>query len=231
MRTSKQAPAESARFIRVLVASHTPTLDARLKALLQSHPELQLAGTEPLSTALAERVDALHPDVLLIFLGPQEQETRNVDSLLDRLAGLIPACVMLTGAIESVSFDWRGGGKAILPQQATVEEIAAAIQAVVAGLTVIHPALEEILAPRSRPASARTRPAFPRALLAEPLTPREISVLGMLAEGLSNKEVAMRLSISEHTAKFHISSILGKLGASSRTEAVMLGLRQGLLML
>jgi DNA-binding CsgD family transcriptional regulator len=63
------------------------------------------------------------------------------------------------------------------------------------------------------------------------LTPREIEVLGMLAEGLGNKAIAWRLDISEHTVKFHVGSILAKLNASSRTEAVTLGIRQGLILL
>jgi two-component system, NarL family, response regulator YdfI len=73
--------------------------------------------------------------------------------------------------------------------------------------------------------------AGPGAGLAEPLTPREIEVLRWLAEGLGNKEIAARLNISEHTAKFHVASIMGKLGATSRTEAVTLGIRHGLVMI
>jgi DNA-binding NarL/FixJ family response regulator len=69
------------------------------------------------------------------------------------------------------------------------------------------------------------------ASLAEPLTPREAEVLGMLAEGHSNKSIAHRLGISEHTVKFHVTSIMGKLNAGSRTEAVTQGIRQGLIML
>ena len=65
----------------------------------------------------------------------------------------------------------------------------------------------------------------------ESLTPREMEVLAMLAEGLGNKEIAWRMGISEHTVKFHVASILGKMDASSRTEAVALGIRRGLIML
>ena len=65
--------------------------------------------------------------------------------------------------------------------------------------------------------------------LAESLTPRESEVLRLLADGLGNKEIAARMNVSEHTVKFHIRSILGKLGASSRTEAVSRGLRSGLI--
>ena len=66
--------------------------------------------------------------------------------------------------------------------------------------------------------------------LREALTPRESEVLQMLASGLGNKEIAAKLAISEHTVKFHVASILGKLGASSRTEAVSLGIRRGLVL-
>jgi DNA-binding NarL/FixJ family response regulator len=74
--------------------------------------------------------------------------------------------------------------------------------------------------------SARAAP--PEALA---LTPREAEVLSLMAEGLSNKLIADRLRISEHTAKFHVNAILNKLGAETRTEAVVLAARRGLLML
>jgi DNA-binding NarL/FixJ family response regulator len=67
--------------------------------------------------------------------------------------------------------------------------------------------------------------------LIEPLTDREIQVLGLLAQGLANKQIATTLTISEHTVKFHVSSIYAKLGAASRTEAVRLGVLQGLITL
>lgn len=67
--------------------------------------------------------------------------------------------------------------------------------------------------------------------LAEPLTRREREVIQMLAGGLGNKEIASRLAISEHTVKFHVASILDKLGAGSRTEAVSLGIRRGIVLL
>ncbi len=65
----------------------------------------------------------------------------------------------------------------------------------------------------------------------EPLTARETEVLTMLAEGLGNKRIAARLGISEHTVKFHVASVLGKLSATSRTEAVTIGVRAGLIMI
>ena len=111
--------------------------------------------------------------------------------------------------------------RAWLPLTAAPNEIAAAIVAANEGLTVITPAQSEAMfeAPRMTQRAAG---------LSEPLSPRESQVLRMLAEGLGNKEIAWQLGISDHTVKFHVASILGKLHASTRTEAVALGIRQGL---
>ena len=98
---------------------------------------------------------------------------------------------------------------------------------------VLHPdaladALDAALGPRAR---REAQPARDAADPAQPLTAREIEVLGMLAEGLGNKTIASRLGISTHTAKFHVASILAKLGAGSRTEAVTIGMRRGLVVI
>lgn len=111
----------------------------------------------------------------------------------------------------------RAGARAALPSSATPAQIVAAIYAAASGLAAI-PAVEMgALIPASEDAPA------------ESLTPRELEVLEMLAEGLSNKLIAYRLGISAHTAKFHVNAILAKLGAGTRTEAVMRGIRLGLI--
>ena len=120
----------------------------------------------------------------------------------------------------------RAGVRAVLPRHASGEEIIAAIEAAAAGLIVIHPDTVGAFQPGP---SASTRAGVVSAR--QPLTPREIEVLGMIAEGLGNKIIAARLGISEHTVKFHIASIFVKLNARSRTEAVTIGVRQGLLMI
>ena len=113
---------------------------------------------------------------------------------------------------------------AILSREVTSEELRLAVQAVEAGLILLHPT------------SARTLPipslqSYDSPPLLEALTAREQQVLQLAGDGLGNKEIAARLNISEHTVKFHISSILGKLGATSRTEAVSQGIRKGLLII
>jgi len=116
----------------------------------------------------------------------------------------------------------RAGAAGVLARQSDAAEIVAAIAAVLAGLLVLDPGARETPAPL-----ATTRAAA----LPEPLTDREHQVLIMLARGLSNRRVAERLAISENTVKAHVAAILGKLGATTRTEAVTLGIRLGLVML
>ncbi len=104
-------------------------------------------------------------------------------------------------------------GIALLPSSASADQIIAATEAAAAGLLVMH---------------AEHAGALEAGANEDPLTQREREVLQMLAAGLGNKEIASRLHISDHTAKFHVSQILAKLGAASRTEAVSIGMRRGL---
>jgi DNA-binding NarL/FixJ family response regulator len=117
----------------------------------------------------------------------------------------------------------HSGVRAILPRDASLEEILAAVQAVATGLIALHPDAFDYLLSRIRSGSEL---AFSDPIL----SPREIEILRMIAEGLGNKEIASKLSISDHTVKFHISSIFAKLGAANRAEAVTLGIRQGFIM-
>jgi DNA-binding NarL/FixJ family response regulator len=105
------------------------------------------------------------------------------------------------------------GGLALLPTSASDDQLIAAIEATAAGLAVVHP---------DHAGSLSARPSD------DPLTPREREVLHLLAAGLGNKEIANRLAISDHTAKFHVSQILAKLNAASRAEAVSIAMRRGL---
>lgn len=118
----------------------------------------------------------------------------------------------------------------LLSLEASAEELSAAINALHEGLFVSSPALiQPYLSPQSLEAQplAGGLDEIPGGALTE----REGVVLGLLAQGLANKQIATRLGISEHTVKFHVSAIYSKLGASSRTEAVRLGMRLGLIVL
>jgi DNA-binding NarL/FixJ family response regulator len=110
------------------------------------------------------------------------------------------------------------GLRAALPLEVTAEELVGAVRAVHAGLLVVHP---EALAPARIDEAAIVAGA--------PLTAREREIVELMADGANNRMIASRLAISRHTVKFHVASILAKLGARSRTEAVVLALRRGLL--
>jgi two-component system, NarL family, response regulator YdfI len=116
----------------------------------------------------------------------------------------------------------RAGIRGILGVEMSPVQVSAALEAIARGLLVLHP--REV-----RPSLPATSGDF--ATVAEPLTVREKDVLEMLSQGLGNKQIAARLGISEHTVKFHVASILGKLAASTRTEAVSIALRRGLILL
>jgi NarL family two-component system response regulator YdfI len=175
---------------------------------------LRVAGTASTFAFLRSLMLENSADVSLIDPGPEMQFTTARDWLHELLD--LTSVVLLTpetdpGILHSIR---RAGTGGLLQANASAEQIVQAIKSVAAGLTVFDSALE--FAPEDESA-------------VDPLTPRESEVLQLLADGLGNKEIAVKLNISEHTIKFHIRSILGKLGAASRTEAVTRGLRRGLI--
>ena len=209
--------------IRVLIGANSVVVRAALASALIENPAFEIAGSLSSDEALAQ-FGHIQPDVVLLDLEPTLDESMSV--ALESMP-VSSALVILTDDAEKFSAlsDLRSGGRAILPRQARPEEMVAAIQGSLAGLVVIHPdALESLVA-----ATDVEGPSEPDAS-DQLLTPREIEVLGMIAEGLGNKEIASKLGISDHTVKFHISSIFAKLGAANRADAVTRGIRQGLIM-
>ena len=215
--------------IRVLVAAASTAGLAGLEALVAANASLELAGRSRSLASLARTLEDVEADVVLA-----ETDGQNGDVLSELQAVLrnrgesrLPAIVLLTGAEDArMLTDWiHSGISAVLPLEATASEVGGGIQAAAAGLLVLHPAFADSL-PEARSAP-RPRPD----VTGPSLTPREVEVLNLIAQGLGNKEIAWRLGISEHTVKFHIGSIFNKLDASGRTEAVTLGIRAGLIML
>ena len=214
--------------MRVLVAATDSIVRAGLESILRASSDMSVVGVASDPDTLATLITAESPDVVLMELGLQDEEP--VSEKLVALSTLTEVAIVLLG--DTFQGDWitealRLGVRAVLPRRATAEEILQAVLAAAAGLVVLHPDAIDLLLPVL---SSVTQPVD-EASLVQGLTPREIEVLGMLAEGLGNKAIARRLSISEHTVKFHVSSIFTKLNARSRTEAVTLGARQGLIML
>lgn len=212
---------------RVLVAADSAIARAGLESILLANPDFTLVGSTGTPASLSEQIETDAPDVVLLDWDRPDDETISEQLLA---LGIEPeeriAIAILTDSLTWTSEALRLGVRAILPRSATASEIIAAVAAAATGLVVLHPdAVETLLS--AIPSTARTLTTSPL----QALTPREIEVLGMLAEGMGNKTIARRLNISEHTVKFHVASIFSKLNASSRTEAVTLGARLGLIML
>ena len=209
--------------IRVLLKASSPIAKAGLERLVRAHPNFQLLRDSP--DGMSATVPESPPDVLVV-----EAETLDDHSAHEAVdwaeAGGPVVLLVRNPDLEAVVEALRAGVKAVVPSGLAGPEIVAAIEAAAAGLVVLDGAeIESLLRPPSTASSGGSR------VLAEALTPREIEVLRLVAVGLGNKEIAARLEISEHTVKFHVASVMGKLGAASRTEAVTLGIRHGLIMI
>jgi two-component system nitrate/nitrite response regulator NarL len=209
--------------LRVLVVAGDPLARAGLAALLSGQPECTVVGQVPSQADLADQLAIYRPDVVLWDLGwdPAQISSLDEDRLIDLPQLQVPIVALLLDD-RSVAEAWGAGVYGMLLRDVAAEELVAALRAVAAGLVVLDPVLAGMVLPAQEPHSG---------LLVEELTPRELEVLQLLAEGLSNKAIAMRLEISEHTVKFHVNAILGKMGAQSRTEAVVRATRLGLLIL
>ena len=213
--------------IRVFIVAASPLARSGLQQLLAS-PEIEIVGSAvDLDTAtglLSEPV--MEPDVIVVDASRDSGAAANLTGGPSDIGADIPIVVLESPENGAGSDLLRQGARAILPAGISPTELVAAVHAVTSGLIVLHPstiaALPHAAVNTSRSATEEWT---------EPLTKREKEVLQMLAAGLGNKEIAFKLNISDHTAKFHVGSILGKLGASTRAEAVATGIRRGLVLL
>lgn len=211
--------------IRVMVVAASPVVRAGLSAVLTSNPQLTVVGSVSDLDALLGEVQ-LQPQVVLLDLSGNFQQSV-WEKLLSMQEEQYSSPIIIIADVDSINLEvaLRSGVRGILPDTSTESEIIAAVEAIAFGLIVLHPDAVELLSPKeSMREKVRLTPM-------QTLTPREIEVLEMLGSGLGNKAIAKRLHISDHTVKFHVSSIFGKLGVSSRTEAVTVGVRLGLIML
>jgi DNA-binding NarL/FixJ family response regulator len=199
----------------VLVIAANETLAATIEARLSGHGEWRLAVG--IARQLASLVEQHRPDVIALAETPHRL-AQALETLRDR-AETAPIMLLVADARGAWTRETRRAGvRAVMPLDATAEELAAALRAVHRGLVVLHP--DALVAT----AAAATLDAHAPG----DLTSREMEIVEMMAEGLSNRVIAGRLGISGHTVKFHVASILAKLRASSRTEAVMIAVRRGL---
>ena len=203
--------------IRVALVTPNPALRVGLRGIVGASPGFSIVG----EAGDLDELDVPLSEVDVVVLAAVPAADRQV---------VLPeaALLLLTDRVENVRTLAGVGSQAwgILPQDAAEEEILAAIHALSEGLWVGAPSLVRGLfkQPASVALSGVQAPV-------EAVTQRELDVLQLIARGLSNKQIAVTLAISEHTVKFHLSSLYAKLGATNRTEAVRIGTQQGLIVL
>jgi DNA-binding NarL/FixJ family response regulator len=176
-----------------------------------------VSGVTPAAPSQVQGLLERHPSAAIVDLGPGPAPELAAVRSISRALPVLALASDASAAADALA----AGARAVLPREVPKARLVAALRAAVEGLLVADASWSGALLRQRRvrePAS-------------EPLTPRELEVLQLLSDGLSNKAIADRLGISEHTAKFHVNAILGKLGAQGRTDAVVRGARLGLVVL
>lgn len=198
---------------RIAIISGFPAVRAGLTVLLGQEPAIEIVPLDQEST-----FDLLAIDAVVV-------DHAGLETALDLTRGFAvrPGFVVLGAEPATDWSDLGTGPAALLAGDAGAAELVAAVLAVAQGLIVIDPAIDGFTRLRWNGAPPPLEPAD------DLLTPREMEVLRLVANGLPNKTIAHQLDISEHTVKFHVGSILTKLDAASRTEAVTIATRRGLL--
>jgi len=194
--------------IRILIRARSPRSLENIRDLLASERAFSIVR------------DPAHADVTLFDLTEDGDGPLPLDALHGRILILLPATVSQSLLADALSSD-----ASVLTDEASRDQVVQAVRSVASGLRV---------QPRLAASVSLSLPMHPPPSLVETsdvLTPREREILRLLGEGLPNHAIAGRLGLSDHTVKFHLKAVFAKLGARSRTEAVSLAVRKGMLLL
>ena len=206
--------------IRILIAEDQRIVREGLVALLEDEPEVEIAGEATNGQEAVELFARLQPDVVLMDLQMPVMDGPEATRRIREQAPDARILVLTTYATDEFIFKaLRAGAQGYLLKDASTDELLAAIRSIHEGQTLLAPAVAARLV-------AGVSAGGP-----EPLTPRELEVLTLIGQGRSNNEIAAMLGIAPRTTKVHVQNILGKLGATNRTEAVSIAVRQKLISL
>lgn len=214
--------------IRIVLADDHPIVREGLRAVLETQSDFSIIAECASGDEVLRICDQLHPDMLLIDLEmPIMDGVETIRQMHRRLR--TPRIIVFTAFDndERIIHAIQAGANGYLLKGAPREEIFNAIRVTMQGGSLLQP----IVASKLLRHVGQHVPTSQPAPLIEELTERELEVLRLLAQGMPNKEIASQLVISERTAKFHVSSIMSKLGATNRTEAVSLAAQRGLITL
>ncbi|MCA9935016.1 MAG: response regulator transcription factor [Anaerolineales bacterium] len=206
--------------LRVILVADDPLARAGLAMLLANQPDIELVDQASSADVLVIN-DVQPPQAIIWDMGWEPA----VD--LPNWEAWDTPVIALLAHEDDAEAAWRAGARALLSREMDVDKLATAVHATTHGFIVLDPTFGSVML--SDFAEGET--AVPDQPLREALTPRENEVLQLLAEGLTNKAIAQKLDISDHTVKFHVNAIMSKLNAQSRTEAVVRATRLGLILL
>jgi two-component system, NarL family, response regulator LiaR len=211
--------------IRILVADDHPVVRDGLVAILETQPDFEVVGVAATGTEMVEQATRLQPELLLLDLEmPGMDGVEALEAL--RSQGLKSRAIVFTAfdTDDRIVGAIKAGAQGYLLKGAPRQEIFHALRVVSQGGSLLEPVVASRLLRHLSSSAAHEQDALP-----EPLTEREQEVLTLLAQGKMNKEIGADLFISERTVKFHVSSILSKLGAGNRTEAVAIAAQHNLI--
>lgn len=205
--------------VRVLVADDEPLVRSGLRLVLDAEPDLEVVGEAGDGARAVELARSLRPDVVCMDVRMPGVDGLRATELVLRLPDPPRVLVVTTFEHDGYVLDaLTAGASGFLLKRARAEEMVQAVRTVAVGQSLLYPqALRDLV--RTRPRAAQGAPV---------LTPREREVLGLVADGLTNAEIAAALVVGVETVRTHVASVLAKLGARDRTQAVVLGYRAGL---
>ena len=207
--------------IRVLIADDQALMRQGFRMILSAQPDIEVIGEADTGTAAVRQATALRPDVVLMDI---QMPVLDGIAATRQLAGTKVLILTTFGNDDYVAAALAAGASGFLLKDTTPQQLVHAVRVVAAGDALLDPAVTRQLIQRALPSLTRPTPSA----RFDALSARETEVLRLLAQGLSNAEIAETLTVSETTVKTHVSRLLGKLGLRDRVQAVVLAHQNGL---
>jgi len=212
--------------IRVLLVDDQMLVREGIKSLLNLSDKVEVVGEAQDGTEVIAAVESYSPDVILLDLSMPKIDGIGTLNLLKENETNVPAIILTT--FDDHEFILKGiqaGAKGYLLKDVSLDTLIEGIETVYSGGSLMQPALTE----RLMQGLQGFKSDFEAPEIIEPLSPKELEVLGLMASGCSNKEISEALHKSEGTIKNHVSNLLAKLGVRDRTRAVLLAIEKGIL--